>query len=112
MARCRGPLTPRPLSPKGGEGRVELTALAPWGRGWLEEAFSSAEARRGPHALLVVGVRGFRLLPNLMWDTTLGYVNGANGGSGDQVENGMLQDHPHTFPDEAALQHHGAGVPD
>src|SRR5579862_7465225 len=36
----------------------------PWGRGWLDEAFSSAEARRGPHVLLVVGVRGFK--PNVL----------------------------------------------
>ena len=29
-----------------------------WGRGWIGAAFSSAAPRRGPHVLLVVGVRG------------------------------------------------------
>jgi len=43
----------------------------PWGRGWLAEAFSSAEARRGPHVLSVVGVRGFYPLTTLIRDTTL-----------------------------------------
>jgi hypothetical protein len=44
--------------PQGGEGKVDFLALALLG--WLDEAFSPAEARRGPHALLVVGVRGSR----------------------------------------------------
>src|ERR1017187_8429097 len=54
---------PRASLHQGGEGREILLPSPPWGRGWLDEAFSSAEARR---------VRGSRLLSNLMWDTTLG----------------------------------------
>lgn len=30
----------------------------PWRRGWLDELFSSAEARRGSHALYFVGRGG------------------------------------------------------
>src|SRR5208283_4844076 len=58
MAYWTDPLTPSPLSPKGARGELILLPSPPWGRGWLDEAFSSAEARR---------VRG----STLRWDTTL-----------------------------------------
>ena len=57
------PPHPRPLSPKGARGELILLPSPPWGRGWLDEASSSAEVRR---------VRGSRLLSILRWDTTLG----------------------------------------
>ena len=63
-ARCPDPLTPRPLSARWARGESNRLPSPPWGRGWLDEAFSSAEARR---------VRGSRLLSKLMWDTTLGH---------------------------------------
>src|SRR5271169_4255672 len=55
------PLTP--LSPKGARGGLTLLPSPPWGRGWLVEPSSSAEARR---------VRGFYPLSTLRRDTTLG----------------------------------------
>ncbi len=54
---------PQPLSPKGARGELILLPSPLWGRGWLAEAFSSAEARR---------VRGFYPLSTLARDTTLG----------------------------------------
>ena len=61
--RMDGPPHPPAPLPQGGEGRVDFPALAPLGRGWLDEAFSSAEERR---------VRGSRLWSILRRDTTLG----------------------------------------
>ncbi len=62
LTRLSDPLTPQPLSPKGARGELILLPSPLWGRGWLAEAFSSAEARR---------VRGFYPLSNLTRDTTL-----------------------------------------
>ena len=49
------PLPPGSLSPKGARGELILLPSPPWGRGWLNEASSSAEVRR---------VRGSRSIVN------------------------------------------------